>query len=324
MNQEPEARNQEPVAANRQLPRPRISVCIGAYNRERYIRECIDSVLSQTRPADEIVVVDDASTDQTLAILESYGDAIRLIRRDQNSGMCQITRNQATKAATGDLIAYLDSDDAWYPQKLEKQEDFMVAHPEVDLCHTYAEVMDAESRALYIRHEGIIPSTGDCFRAMMEQCVITISSVMVRRAIFDKVGFFNEDPFWRIGEDSEFFFRVTKDYPVGFIPDVLTRYRKSDAGITSGSWNYTPRVLPIHEWMLRNPSRWQGRVSRRDVLDIIRNDCRENAIYWREKGVRHYAVHHAAKWIRYRPFETGAWMEMLKALLTSPNTQATT
>lgn len=295
--------------------KPSISVCIGAYNREEYIRECIDSVLSQTRPADEIVVVDDASTDGTRDILKSYGDAIRLIERDTNSGMCQITRNQATKAATGDLIAYLDSDDAWLPQKLEVQEQFMRNHPDIDFSHTYAEVMDAKSHSICIRHEGIIPPTGDCFEAMLQQCVITISSVMVRREIFDKVGFFNEDRFWRIGEDSEFFFRVTKDYPIGFINKVLTRYRKSDSGITATSWNYTPRVLPIHEWLLQNPERWQSRVHRSRILDIIRSDCEENAVYWREQGQKKYAGYHARKWVRYDSFNPRAWVEYGKALI---------
>lgn len=303
------------VTMNLNNKKPSISVCIGAYNRQDYIRECIDSVLSQTRPADEIVVVDDASTDGTLDILKSYGDAIRLIERDTNSGMCQITRNQATRAATGDLIAYLDSDDAWFPDKLAEQESFMLAHPGIDLCHTYAEVMDADSRAVGIRHEGIIPPTGDCYYHMLRQCVITISSVMVRRRIFDRVGYFNEDRFWRIGEDSEFFFRVTRDQDVGFINRVLTRYRKSEAGITATSWNYTPRVLPIHEWLLHHSERWRSESDRSRILDIIRSDCEENAIYWRGRKQKEYTLHHARKWVRYAPFAPRAWAELGKSVL---------
>lgn len=297
------------------MSRPRISVCIGAYNREDYIRECIDSVLAQTRPADEIVVVDDASTDGTLEILKSYGDKIRLICRDINSGMCQITRNQATKAATGDYIAYLDSDDAWLPGKLVAQEDFFEQHPEINFCHTYAEVIDSASRRTHLRHEGIIPATGDCFHAMIKQCVITISSVMVRRQIFDQVGYFDEDRFWRIGEDTEFFYRVTLDQPVGFIDQVLTRYRKSSSGITHASWNYTPRVLPIHEWLLDHPERWQQKATRDEILAIIIEDCAENAQYWQEHGQRNYALHHVRKWLRYAPADARAWKTWLKCLL---------
>ena len=297
------------------ISKPRISVCIGAYNRESYIRECIDSVLAQTRVPDEIVVVDDASTDKTLDILKSYGNQIRLICREKNSGMCQITRNQATKAATGDLIAYLDSDDAWLPNKLAAQECFFNEHPELNFCHTYAEVMDDKSRGIHIRHHGIIPPTGDCFRAMINQCVITISSVMVRRRIFDQIGYFNEDPFWRIGEDTEFFYRVTLTQPVGFIDQVLTRYRKSEAGITHASWNYTPRVLPIHEWLLSHPERWQSKVAREDIIKIIIEDCAENAQYWQERGHKKYTRHHIAKWIKYAPFDYLAWKTLVKELV---------
>lgn len=307
-NLESDSGNHPPIPA-------RISVCIGAYNREAYIRECIDSVLGQTRPADEIVVVDDASTDGTLDILKSYGDQIRLICRDTNSGMCQVTRNQATKAATGDLIAYLDSDDAWLPDKLAAQEQFFKAHPGINFCHTYAEVMDDESRGLHIRHEGIIPPTGDCFHAMIKQCVITISSVMVRRRIFDQVGYFNEDRFWRIGEDTEFFYRVTLGQSIGFIDQVLTRYRKSQAGITHGSWDYTPRVLPIHEWLLRHPERWQTKATREEILDVIVADCTENAQFWQERGQKKYALHHVAKWLRYAPMDSLAWKTLLKTVV---------
>ena len=80
---------------------PLVSACIGTYNREATIRECLDSVLAQTYPNLEVVVVDNASTDRTVEILESYGGRVRVIKRQVNSGMCSTTRNQAVKAATG-------------------------------------------------------------------------------------------------------------------------------------------------------------------------------------------------------------------------------
>jgi glycosyltransferase involved in cell wall biosynthesis len=103
---------------------PLVSVCIGAYNRKDYIRECVDSALGQTWTNREVIVVDDASTDGTREILESYGRDIRLILRDKNSGICPVTRNQAAQAARGGYVAFLDSDDKWYPQKLAKQVEF--------------------------------------------------------------------------------------------------------------------------------------------------------------------------------------------------------
>ena len=143
------------------MNKPRVSVCIGAYNRKDTIRACVDSALAQTWPDREIVVVDDASTDGTREILQSYGDAIRLILRDANSGICPITRNQAAAAAKGEYVAFLDSDDVWYPEKLAKQVAFLEAHPEVPLCHTLCDVIDAQSRVVGVRHGlGVVPATG--------------------------------------------------------------------------------------------------------------------------------------------------------------------
>lgn len=139
---------------------------------------------------------------------------------------------------------------------------------------------------------------------------------MVRRRLFDKVGYFNEDRFWRIGEDSEFFFRVTKNHPVGFIDEVLARYRKSDAGITNNNWTYTPKVFPIHAWLLEHPEYWSSRVPRREIVDVIVEDCKENAMYWRYSGQKHHARYFAAKWILYRPMDWRGWMELIKSCIT--------
>jgi glycosyltransferase involved in cell wall biosynthesis len=108
----------------------RVSALIATHNRHHVVGEAIDSVLAQTRPAEEIVVVDDGSTDETPRRLAAYGERIRVVRQ-QNVGIAA-ARNAALRHATGDWIAFLDDDDIWYPQRLEVLErDLRGAAPEI-------------------------------------------------------------------------------------------------------------------------------------------------------------------------------------------------
>ncbi|MEM7392776.1 MAG: glycosyltransferase family 2 protein, partial [Verrucomicrobiota bacterium] len=123
------------------MSEPLVSVIIGTYNREAFIEETLAGVIAQTFDAYEIIVVDDASTDRTLEILRGYGDRIRLIERKTNSGTADVPRYQAVEAARGSYCALLDSDDLWKPDKLARQIEFMQSHPEIELSHTYMEII---------------------------------------------------------------------------------------------------------------------------------------------------------------------------------------
>src|SRR5450759_1882450 len=100
-------------------PTLRVSVIIPSYNHERYIRQCVDSVLCQSRKDFEVIVVDDGSTDGTPDILRGFGEKITFIRQE-NRGT-QAARNVGIQASTGEFVALLDSDDAWLPEKLQRQ-----------------------------------------------------------------------------------------------------------------------------------------------------------------------------------------------------------
>ena len=101
----------------------KISVVIPAYNAAAWIRRAVNSVLSQTRPADEIIVVDDGSTDGTGDIVRMYDGRVRLLQQ-ANAGAAA-ARNTGILAATGDWIAFLDADDEWLPQKLQRQTEYL-------------------------------------------------------------------------------------------------------------------------------------------------------------------------------------------------------
>ena len=112
----------------------KVSVIIPAYNAARTIRTTLDSVLIQTCPADEILVMDDGSTDETPEILESYKSSVQVLRQD-NKGVAA-ARNELYARAAGDFIAFLDSDDIWHPSYLQTQTALLDAHPQAVLFFT--------------------------------------------------------------------------------------------------------------------------------------------------------------------------------------------
>ena len=290
-----------------------VSICIGAYNRKDYIRECVDSALAQNWPAKEIVVVDDASTDGTREILQSYGDAIRLILRASNSGICPITRNQAAAAAQGEYVAFLDSDDVWYPEKLAKQVAFMEGHPDVPLCHTLCNVIDGQSRVVGIRHgAGVVPETGMIFERLLEHCWVTISTVMVRKILFAEVGWFNpEAPYGYLGEDHEFFLRVARRYPIGLVPEVLAGFRKAGQGITAKNWPANPEPVPLFQALLERRDIWDGMVPRSRMVRAITDKCNDNAYFYRQRTQWGRVAWFAFQALKVDPLDRRAWRHLV-------------
>jgi glycosyltransferase involved in cell wall biosynthesis len=111
---------------------PTICVVVPAYNEGRWITETLESVLAQTLPADEIVIVDDGSTDDTVAQVERFGDAVRLVRQ-ANAG-CAAAFNTGFADTTADFVALCPADDIWEPHKHEWQHEVLVQHPDVDVA----------------------------------------------------------------------------------------------------------------------------------------------------------------------------------------------
>ena len=296
---------------------PLASVCIGAYNRKDYIRECVDSALAQTWPNKEIVVVDDASTDGTREILQSYGDAIRLILRDRNSGICPITRNQAAAAAQGEYVAFLDSDDIWYPEKLAKQVAFMESRPDVPLSHTLCNVIDEQSRVVGVRHgAGVVPESGLIFERLLEHCWVTISTVMVRKTLFAEIGWFNpEPPYGYLGEDHEFFLRVSRKHPIGLVPEVLAGFRKAGQGITAKNWTANPEPVPLFQALLKRQDIWGGLVPRARMVRALTDKCEENARFCRARQQWDRAAWFARQALKADPADARAWRQWAAAAL---------
>lgn len=293
---------------------PLVSVCIGTYNRERFIRECLDSVYSQTYKNIEVIVVDDCSTDKTVEIVQTYKPTI-LIQLDKNSGICSLTRNKAAAHAKGEFIAFLDSDDAWYPEKIEIQVDRMTKNPLHPLSHTYCQLIDEESRPLGIRHEGKLPPTGNVFLALLDHCWITMSSVMIRKELYEKLGGFLEHPHYGVsGEDWDFFLRASRSFEFYLISAVLTKYRVSLFSVNEKRWRDKPNAVPYMKYFVKNSELWVDKVPRKRVVNVFLNACMENSIYWRDRDYFFRSLWFCAQGLSINFFSPSMWLEFLKSV----------
>lgn len=206
------------------MPRARVTALIPTYNSERYIRETVESVLAQTYPVHEVIVVDDGSTDQTQQVLASYGDRIRYIRQT-NAGP-PTARNTGLVHATGDVIALLDSDDLWVPTKTERQVEYLQRHPSCGLVYTDMKTFDDRGiieESVKISRNLNLPS-GHIFQEMFAETLFQTSAVLVRKSCLDQVGGF--DTSLRMGDDYELFLRVARHFELGYIDEPLVLYRQ--------------------------------------------------------------------------------------------------
>jgi glycosyltransferase involved in cell wall biosynthesis len=207
----------------------RISVVVPVYNGERFLAEAIDSVLAQTRHPDEIIVIDDGSTDGSVALLERYPE-VRLARQP-NAG-CAAARNRGVALATGEAIAFLDQDDLWQPERLARQADALERRPELGFV-----VCAQENFLTPSMNEP--PAWLDPRMLDTAQHGFGTNSLMVRREAFERVGVFDSSkvPI----DDTDWFVRAL-DAGIGYLhlDQVLVRRRIHDSNLT-GQVRGTPR-----------------------------------------------------------------------------------
>jgi glycosyltransferase involved in cell wall biosynthesis len=166
--------------------RPLVSAIIPTYNCSRYLEEAIDSALAQTYPHVEVVVVDDGSTDQTAGVAASYGNAVKYVYQE-NRGTAT-ARNTGIAHSRGELIALLDHDDRWLPEKLERQVPYF-EDPTVGMVHTGGRVIDIQSKAITSEY---LPQAELDVHDLMEWCRVGCATTMFRRSVIERVGVFDE------------------------------------------------------------------------------------------------------------------------------------
>ncbi len=239
--------------------RPLVSIVIPAYNAAKYISETIGSVLNQSYQEFEIIVVDDASTDNTLQVvrgLAAKDNRIKLIELP-HSGNPAVPRNRGVKESTGKYIAFLDADDIWVRSKLKDQIHALQRNSEADLIYsaslTFGDVTPFSS------HYELLPLPGKesiTYNDLIYRGnTITCSSVLVSKAVIQKAGYFDEDPELKV-EDYDLWIRISKIAKIYFIPAIHVFYRihssqfSADWELKSSRTKYlaAKRKLPLPEY----------------------------------------------------------------------------
>ncbi|NQU19293.1 glycosyltransferase family 2 protein [bacterium] len=193
-----------------------ISVIIPTYNRTSFLKKAIDSVLAQGYQDFELIVVDDGSTDETKALIQEYKGKARYIFQDKKGAAS--ARNRGIKESKSDFITFLDSDDWWDKNKLEIQLKSMQENPDYLISHTqeiwYKNGKLLNQKKRYKKFGGFI------FDKCLSICVVSMSTAMIRRELFEEVGLFNES--LPCCEDYDFWLRVSVKFPFLLIDKPLT------------------------------------------------------------------------------------------------------
>ncbi|MDC0834855.1 glycosyltransferase [Geitlerinema sp. CS-897] len=230
------------------MSRPTVSIIVPSYNRAYIIDRAIDSVLAQTVADWELIVVDDGSKDNTQQVVEQFGDSrIRYLRHDPNRGVCA-ARNTGIEAASGTYVAFLDSDDRWRPEKLEKQlRVFANSPPKVGIVYTWLGFTDAQGNLKRVRN----PRDRGNLREnlLFSNLIGTPSTVMVKRDCLDRGVWFDRQ--LRCGEDWDFYLQLAQVCDFEVVPEVLVDYCDDETSRSTDGAKATKNSQIVIEGHLR-------------------------------------------------------------------------
>ncbi|WP_444550002.1 glycosyltransferase family 2 protein [Candidatus Magnetomonas plexicatena] len=214
---------------------PLVSIIIPTYNRGELLRETLESVLAQTYQNFEVIIVDDYSEDATEAIVKRFKDSRIKFLQSRIRHIIAASRNQGIKEASGEFIAFVDSDDLWLPEKLQKQLDTFAAHKDILAVSTNAMFFPGFKKPAldYTEHRIVL------FKDMLYDCVVVNSSSVIRKEVVDAIGYQDEN--MKATEDFDYWLRLLRyrDRSILVMKDVLVKYRFHTGNISPSSGNMT-------------------------------------------------------------------------------------
>lgn len=199
---------------------PTVSVILPTYDRVNLMTRAIDSVLEQTYSDFELLVVDDASNDETQQVLDSYDDErLTVLTHETNRG-CARARQTAIGEASGTYLAFIDSDDYWYPEKLTRQQA-QLAETDAALCYVGKEIVDSRTDEILARRSTVEPPTNALGVLLKHDYIGSPTGVVIRRDVYESVGGFDTSLPNR--QDWELWIRVCRNHPIAAVPEILAR-----------------------------------------------------------------------------------------------------
>lgn len=271
------------------VKQPRVSVVTPTYNRAEFVAETVSSVLAQTMGEFELLVVDDGSTDNTREVMQPYLEDPRVSYFVQENQGQSGARNTALSLARGDFICFLDSDNTWEPDKLEKQLAVMESHPEVDIV--YGDFITINAKGEEISRDNMRRYSGRIAAQLLRDNFVTINTAMVRRRCLDETGKFDDTE--RFATDYDLWLRFSAHYQFYYLPVYLARYRVMENQLSSDKTN-------------------RFRSNRRTLSRFIQRH--PDAVSWPER-LRGWSVFYARK-ARYEAAAGQGMSALLSALLS--------
>lgn len=281
-----------------------VSVVIPTYNRERLLPEAIDSVLSQTVRASEIIVIDDGSTDKSEEVFERYSQDIILIRQ-RNSG-ASAARNAGIRAASGSLIAFLDSDDIWLPNKLARELECFNNDPELALVHS--DVFSQKGGVRVRAKAGRKKFSGNCYFEFFSNSpeFPSLPTVVVRASAIARVGVFDES--LRTSEDIDLWLRIARFFRFGFVDEPLVIRRVHGENLSNDMSKFFDTDLAVYEKALKEDPNLLDAVGRVTYFGRL-SQIAYSAGYWNYKnGCMSVARRFLIKSLLYVPSSGKTWI----------------
>lgn len=294
--------------------KPLVSIIIPTYNYGRYLRRAVDSALNQSYANVEVIVVDDGSSDDTQAILSTYGDRIANVRQPNRGASA--ARNLGLARARGEYIAFLDADDAYAPDNIARKLDYLLRHPEYRWCYSNCVWVDASGRE-GLRGDQIermlisLRAEGKVFLRALEGYLLGSNLFLFHRDVLHAIGGFDEA--LAVMEDYDLFIRAAHDYAIGYVDEVLVRiFEHADSHGSAGGkprgyfyrWRLNRKLASLYPEAVRQV----GRPWRRMQADVYRN-LAQSALA-RAAPLRAQVLLRTS--LRYRRWQPGALLLQLR------------
>jgi glycosyltransferase involved in cell wall biosynthesis len=290
---------------------PLVSVVLTSYNHARYLSQAIESVLAQTLKDIEVVTIDDASRDESPAILQRYADRVKVIQHETNRGT-YASLNEGIAHTSAPCIAILNSDDLWLPEKLEKQVAVMESDARIGLVHTAFRPIDADGNPIDGNPLGVRfhPNPqGDLLAELLTRNLFITSSVLFRRECLERCGWFEERLFGM--GDWDMWLRIAEYYRIGYVPEVLTLYRihgqntmyQRERMLADDLWIHEERICKrIPELLRRNG--WRMRRALGIALAAL-------GVIYNQRGERGKAYGAFTQSLKLYPWRLKTWLRLL-------------
>ena len=279
-------------------PSNSVSVIVPVYNGARFIAETLNAILGQTvRPA-EVIVINDGSTDNTVPVVEEYGDSVSLMNTQDHDA--RVARNVGVSKAKGNWLAFCDSDDLWLPTKLEKQLRLANESPDIHCVLTdYADFTDGvvanRSHFSYAPKDFWAPErhrAGFVVREPITGKLTTFqpgitSTPIVKRDFYQSVGGFDVDS-TKYAHDTSFRFRCLSVVPFGVVPEILMHYRRHPGSLSADPLEQLRRTVMIWNYILANyPQAQPYRAELLKGLEAMRKEIAKTERYRRRQKLKH-------------------------------------